>query len=295
MVMKNRHAFTLVELLVVIGIIALLVGILLPTLGRAREAAARTQCLSNLRELSNALRIYGTENRDACPIGGIKAAPGSGNAGTNPPMQYAFTYTVYWVGSSGSGVGGLGFLAYSGLLKSGKTFYCPSETYPQFMYNTYPDNVWPFDSKGVVQFPSGFSPQNVRLGYMCRPVAAYTPVQPGFTVVPILTDPPYPRAFPRFSRLKNLPIIADFHIDPSDVRRRHKTGICVANATGSAVFVPNKVFEKASDGSTVWKDRAPANGSLEVCTSDSPNMYYQLKPTNLSGFGIWNLLDRYLK
>jgi len=68
--MKNRHAFTLVELLVVIGIIALLVGILLPTLGKARAAAARAACLSNLRELSTALRQYSIENKDACPIGG---------------------------------------------------------------------------------------------------------------------------------------------------------------------------------------------------------------------------------
>jgi prepilin-type N-terminal cleavage/methylation domain-containing protein len=97
---KKACGFTLVELLVVIGIIALLVSILLPALNKARGAANSIACQSNLRQMGVAMFMYTSDNKGLLPWGGIdypepwesKPAPNSSNEFT---WWWTFTLSSY--------------------------------------------------------------------------------------------------------------------------------------------------------------------------------------------------------
>jgi len=65
---SRRLGFTLVELLVVIGIIAVLIGVLLPVLGSARKSAEKAKCLASLHQFGDAFKMYAGENRGAWPV-----------------------------------------------------------------------------------------------------------------------------------------------------------------------------------------------------------------------------------
>jgi len=78
---KRERGFTLVELLVVIGIIAVLIGILLPVLAGAREQAKAAQCLSNLRQIGQGFSLYTAEHKGWMIPGFIRQRPSFGGRG----------------------------------------------------------------------------------------------------------------------------------------------------------------------------------------------------------------------
>ncbi len=256
------RAFTLVETLVVVSVIALLVGVLLPALGAARAASWRAASMSNQRQLGTALMLYAADHDDRVPLG-HSLGPGEGW------KQYNYLLRTNPAGGTAA-MRWMGLLYLHGAFESPEAFYCPAERDPLMQFDTE-SNPWPPDETA----PEG---KSTRVGYGVRPVVGW----------PFPSTSPQPGGLPRLERLPpGTAVAADLLHKPERLSLRHGSGVNVTHADGSVRWVWRGVLDEVVVDGARWADTDGA--SFDTAFND---LFLSEDPISGKERGVWAALDR---
>ena len=265
---RHRTAFTLIELLVVISIIALLIGILLPVLSGAREAARNATCKSNERQIGIGLQTYAAEHKQDVPLGYV----GSLN----------FSYTLY---ASYLGTGGtLGWgLLYHNIreLQFREIWMCPATEGPDFLVNAAAESQYPPPE------PGQSAPGDVYTLYMSRPYSRQDDI-PYWNWTPSAGNPTsLPGNLDKDVIDSRIAVFADNFPGADMIDGRHESGINTAYGDGSVEFINREENRTARPDEL----RPPATGAV---ASGSLNDIIAASPADRQfiTFKAWPLLDR---
>lgn len=306
-----RGGFTLVELLVVIGIIAVLVSILLPSLNRARENARRVACASLLRQVGIATRAYAAENKDSLPpMNGDLGSPfyhADVNASAPPTapgmqgFQVAFLRAVQWAGwgnvSTGTNVStaaigsNIGRLVATKFLKGdyASMIQCPSG---EVRWDNF-TNLYFYNGHVAVRTNSQMGPSNFYVQPWWRKLSKYGRLPTGpvtafqFSGAGNAGLQPNPMVIPpRQMALAGDPIItpstgAVFGYNPHNMGSRRAYNLLYADGSVRTAVVPQSVAR----GNILQPARfLDMLGQLESAVDGSPaqplNAGYGLVPVN---------------
>jgi prepilin-type N-terminal cleavage/methylation domain-containing protein/prepilin-type processing-associated H-X9-DG protein len=282
--------FTLVEVVVVIGILALLCAMLFPMVARTRAGANQVRCLSNLGQIFTSIKMYAGDNNDQIPLGyiagvkqmdyvvynqnnhtGIQSGVSQDLADPKFPGNFTTGKGVNW--GIGHTVTTLGLLVPT-YASDGTVFYCPADTITGFQFNTA-ENPWPFP---LDHDPKNYQQAHTRIGYSQRPVANF-----GNQFFPIRLGPDgvmyVPAPFPKLAALGSKAILADTVSTIGPVTNRHVDGVNVLYADGAAGYAPLTQF--ATNLNTIGDQVGDAKNAtfLDDSNPDAPS-------------GVWADLDR---
>ncbi len=214
--MYRKKGFTLIELLVVIAIITLLLGILMPSLRKARAQAKRIICMHNNKTIITAVVLYGQDFDDCLPLGYQWGA-----------KQYNYPIWdqdyVIWGG-----------IYEAGYMKNHDSWVCPAYRGWDIIID-----AWPPEDVASGKIVGGLH-QTAVSTYGSRPDWHWEPVAPG-----VWNPDPFGKLQALSSRTA---IISDWVSDPFVFSLGHEGGLNTGYADGHSTWVPVSEFEDILDG-----------------------------------------------
>jgi prepilin-type N-terminal cleavage/methylation domain-containing protein len=254
--MKRTRGFSLVELLVVMGIIALLAALVTPSLSKAKEIARRGTCLSNLHSLHNAYATYAEAFSDQIPVGFTKS--------------FQYNYMAYTTVDADPSIANkwvmFGVLYTTGYMTGPAAFYCPSAQLPGECLNG-PLNPWPTSTT------TWNSTQQTRVGYSCRPT---DPIDPSIGYYwQVGGNGNFPGHLPKLGNYNHKALLTDRTSEPITLATFHVTCLNVIFGDGGGETVPSTVV---------------TSGPADL---DNMNYPFADSHNNVNIQNIFNQLDRW--